>query len=87
MALLLGNDAMICLPTAPGIAPKINTPPGELEAFRSRAFALLSIAGLARLPQISLPLGALDGSPIGLSIIGPRGSDRGLLDWVATNFG
>ena len=87
MALLLGNDAMICLPTAPGIAPKINTPPGELEAFRSRAFALLSIAGLARLPQISLPLGALDGCPIGLSIIGPRGSDRGLLDWVATNFG
>jgi amidase len=84
---LLGDDAMICLPTAPGAAPKLNTPPAELEAFRNRAFALLSIAGLARLPQINLPVGTLDGYPIGLSIIGPRGSDRGLLDWVATNFG
>jgi amidase len=84
---LLGDDAMICLPTAPGVAPKLDTPPAELEAFRSRAFALLSIAGLARLPQINLPVGALEDCPIGLSIIGPRGCDRGLLDWVATNFG
>ncbi len=87
MDLLLGDDALICLPTAPGIAPALKTPPAELEAFRSRAFALLSIAGLARLPQINLPVGAVDGYPIGLSIIGPRGSDRGLLDWVATHFG
>jgi amidase len=87
MDVLLGNDAMICLPTAPGAAPKLKTPTAELEAFRSRAFALLSIAGLARLPQINLPVGTVDGCPIGLSIIGPRGSDRGLLEWVATNFG
>ena len=53
---LLADDAIICLPTAPGIAPKLNTPSPELEVFRSRAFALLSIAGLGRLPQISLPL-------------------------------
>ncbi|HVB78397.1 MAG TPA: amidase [Candidatus Binataceae bacterium] len=87
MEQLLGDDAMMCLPTAPGIAPKLNTPPAELEAFRGRAFALLSIAGLARLPQINLPVGEVDGCPIGLSIIGPRGSDRGLLDWIATHFG
>jgi len=83
---LLADDAVICLPTAPGIAPMLNTPPAELEAFRARAFSLLSLAGLARLPQISLPVGALDGCPVGLSILGPRGSDRGLLDWAATHF-
>ena len=81
MAALLGDDALLCLPTAPGIAPKLNTPAGELEKFRARAFALLSIAGLARLPQISLPLGTLEDCPLGLSLIGPRGSDRGLLNW------
>jgi len=86
MESLLGDDAILCLPTAPGIAPKLNTPPAELEVFRGRAFALLSIAGLARLPQISLPLGMFDGCPLGLSIIGPRGSDRGMLDWVADHF-
>jgi amidase len=80
---LLGDDAMLCLPTAPGIAPWLKTPPAQLEAFRANAFALLSIAGLARLPQISLPLGTSEGCPIGLSVIGPRRTDQGMLDWVA----
>ncbi len=85
MDALLGDDAVLCLPTAPGIAPKLATPVAELEAFRARAFALLCIAGLARLPQISLPLGAIAGCPLGLSLIAPRGADRGLLDWVAND--
>ena len=83
MDTLLGDDAVLCLPTAPGIAPKLNTPAAELEVFRSRAFALLSIAGLARLPQLSLPLGTLADCPLGVSLIAPRGRDRGLLDWVS----
>ena len=86
MDALLGDDALLILPTAPGIAPRLKTPAAELEAFRARAFALLSIAGLARLPQVSLPLGTLEGCPLGLSLLGPRGCDRGLLNWVATHF-
>ncbi len=86
MKMLLGDDALLCLPTSPGIAPRLATPPAELDAFRARAFALLSIAGLARLPQITLPVGVMDGCPIGLSLIAPRGCDRGLLDWVAAQF-
>ena len=86
MESLLGDDALLCLPTAPGIAPKLNTPPAELEVFRGRAFTLLSIAGLGRLPQISLPLATFEGCPLGLSIIGPRGSDQGMLDWAALHF-
>ena len=83
---LLGDDALLCLPTAPGIAPKLATPAAELEAFRARAFALLSIAGLARLPQLSLPLGTMADCPLGLSLIAPRGRDRGLLAWAAERF-
>lgn len=86
MDALLDGDALLCLPTAPGIAPLLNTPTPELEVFRARAFALLSIAGLARLPQINLPVGTIDGCPVGLSLIAPRGLDRGLLDWVADRF-
>jgi amidase len=51
---LLGDDAVLCLPSIPGIAPKLATPAAELEVFRARSFALLSIAGLARLPQLTL---------------------------------
>lgn len=86
MGALLGEDALLCLPTAPGIAPKVNTPAEELEVFRARAFALLCIAGLARLPQINLPLATSEGCPLGLSLIAPRGRDRGLLDFVAQHF-
>ena len=83
MAALLGDDALLCLPTAPGIAPKLATPAAELDVFRARAFGLLSIAGLARLPQISLPLAMMADCPLGISLIAPRGRDRGLLKWVA----
>ncbi len=82
MAALLGEDAVLCVPTAPGIAPKLNTPAPELEVFRARAFGLLSIAGLARLPQVSLPLGTLDDCPLGISLLAPRGCDLGLLQWL-----
>lgn len=80
---MLGDDAVLCLPTTPGIAPMLATPAAELETFRARAFALLCIAGLASLPQMSLPLATMADCPLGLSLIAPRGTDRGLLDWVA----
>lgn len=83
---IIGDDAVLCLPSAPGIAPKLNTPPADLELFRARAFALLCVAGLSRLPQLSLPLATLDNYPLGLSLIAPRGGDLGLLSWVENQF-
>ena len=85
MEALLGDHALICLPAAPGIAPKLKTPGQELEPFRARAFVLLAIAGLASLPQLTLPAATIDGCPIGLSLIAPHGRDRALLDWVAAH--
>jgi amidase len=76
---LLAGNAVLALPTVPSIAPLRNTPLAELDAFRGRAMGLLCIAGLARLPQISLPLGRLDGCPLGLSLIAARGGDMMLL--------
>jgi hypothetical protein len=50
---------------------------------RPRPLGLLSIAGLASLPQVTLPLAEMGGCPLGLSLIAPSGRDRGLLEWVA----
>lgn len=83
-ALLEPGDVM-CLPTSPRVAPLKNTATDTLEIeYRHQAMCLLCIAGLGGLPQINLPLALLDGLPIGLSIIGPRGSDVDLLQ-VATS--
>ena len=76
---LLGKDRVLCLPSSPSIAPPMNMPGPDLESFRVRALALLCIAGLAGLPQVSLPLARFNGFPLGLSLVGPRHSDLGLL--------
>ncbi len=81
---LLGDDGLLVLPTGPGIAPLRATPEAELDAFRARALELLSPVGHAGLPQVSLPLGTLDGCPVGLSVIAPRGRDEALLALAQT---
>jgi amidase len=76
---LLGSDGVLVLPSAPGAAPKLNATADEIEAVRQRIQRLTSIAGLAGLPQVSLPGLSIEGSPIGLSLLGPEGSDHLLL--------
>ena len=80
MADLLKDNAVLVLPTVHAIAPLRNTPTAELDEFRGRAMSLLCIAGLARLPQISLPLAKFNGCPLGLSLVAARGNDTMLLD-------
>lgn len=80
---LLEPGDVLCLPTSPRIAPLKNTPTNQIEVeYRNQAMCLLCIAGLGALPQISLPLGELQGMPLGLSIIGVRSYDRPLLELV-----
>lgn len=77
---LLGEDGVLVLPSVPTIAPRLDATPEELLGFRDRTLSLNSIAGLAGLPQVTIPAGRVDGCPVGLSLVGPRGSDRRLLD-------
>jgi amidase len=79
MAKLLGDDGVIVLPTMPTIAVRLDAEESEFESFRSLALSMLCMAGLAGLPQISLPMAAVAGCPLGLSLIGPPGRDRSLI--------
>lgn len=76
---LLKDNAMIVMPTVPGIAPLIDTPQAEAESYRGRAMSLLSVSVLARTPQLNLPLAELDGCPLGISIMGAQGTDEMLI--------
>ena len=77
---LVGEDGVLMLPSVPSIAPLCDIGGEALQVFRERALAILCISGLSGLPQVSLPLAKFDGCPLGLSLIGPRGSDRALVD-------
>ncbi|MEM9158661.1 MAG: amidase [Verrucomicrobiota bacterium] len=78
-ASVLGRHRVLLLPTAPGPAPIKG---GDLEAlnhFRGRCVSMVGGASLGGLPQINLPAIEIEGAPVGLSLLGPRGSDRALL--------
>lgn len=76
---LLGDDGVLLLPTMPDIAPLASVPESALEDYRNRAIRMLCISGLTGLPQLSLPLATRLGAPLGLSLLGPAGSDRSLV--------
>ncbi|WP_269932387.1 amidase [Aminobacter sp. HY435] len=79
-AAMLGDDGFLLLPTVPGAAPLASGTPEGLLAYRERALMLLCLSGLSGLPQITLPIGKVDGAPFGLSLLGPAGSDLALIE-------
>jgi amidase len=81
---LVPPGTLLALPIAPSIAPLIDTPAAALEDFRVRVMRLTCTAGLSGLPQVSIPVGTVDGCPVGLSFIGWAGGDEALLDLAVT---
>ena len=49
-----------------------------------RTLALTSLAGIARLPQVSLPIVNVGGIPVGLSLLARHGQDDFLLEVAKT---
>jgi amidase len=77
--MLLPPGTILCLPTTPFPAPQKGLPLHQLDPLRERISCLTSQGGLTGVPQVNLPGATVDGAPIGLSIIGARGSDLDLL--------
>lgn len=76
---LIGEEGLLVLPTVPGAAPLKAASFDDQQAYRERALRLLCLSGLSGFPQITIPLGSVDGAPFGLSLIGPAGSDMALI--------
>jgi len=76
---LLGHDSILVLPTMPDIAPLRSAPMESLEDYRTAAAHTLCLTPMSGFPQLSLPLSGRDGAPLGISLIGPKGSDRSLI--------
>ena len=83
LAELLQDDGVLLMPTMPDIAPLRSSPESGLEDYRNRAIRMLCISGHAGMPQLSMPLTTKDGAPLGLSLLGPKGSDASLLAMAA----
>ncbi len=76
---LLPPGTILCLPTTPFPAPLRGQSIPALQPLRDRITCLCAQGGLAGHPQVSLPGATVEGAPVGLSIIGARGSDASLI--------
>jgi amidase len=77
---LVRPGTIVALPSAPCIAPLASSSMDEFEQYRLRVMRLVVTAGIAGLPQLSIPIGTVDGCPVGLGLIGWRNGDEALLD-------
>ena len=85
----LGPADLLCVPTTPALAPRKGDPPKRSSSgsgYYPRTLSLTSLAGMGRLPQVSLPIADVAGVPVGLSLLARRGQDSFLLQ-VAKNVG
>jgi amidase len=76
---VLADGAVVCLPTTPTAARPVGERLSERKAILPRFIALVTIASTTGTPQINLPVTEIDGLPVGLSLIGARGSDEMLI--------
>jgi len=76
---LLGGGAVMAYPTSPLVAPPLDASQAEQLRVRERTIGVTAISGLAGLPEVSIPAGAVEGVPVGLSLLAAPGRDRALL--------
>jgi len=78
----LGPADLLCMPTTPTLAPRKGESPlrsASGSGYYPRTLSLTSVAGLGRLPQVSLPVAGPNGVPVGLSLLARHGEDSFLL--------
>jgi len=78
---LLG-DRVLVLPSASSVAPALGS---DLEAARAATMRLTCVAGITGRPGLSMPVLRVAGAggsaaPVGVGLVGPRGSDAALVD-------
>jgi amidase len=76
---LLPEGTILCLPTTPFPAPRCGQPLSVTSALRFRVICLCAHGGLTGVPHVTIPGATVEGRPVGLSIIGARGSDAMLV--------
>ena len=72
----------LCFPTSPVVAPLRDQPLSGKRASQARIIRLTCMGGTTGRPQLSMPLGEVEGLPVGLSIMGNRGDDEALIGFA-----
>ena len=86
----LGPDDLLCMPTTPALAPRKGAAPRRSSSgsgYYPRTLGLTSVAGIGRMPQISVPAAQVGKVPVGLSLLARHGQDALLLEMAKSLVG
>lgn len=83
LAELLGEGTVLVLPTMPSPPPFLAEAEASMEDFRNRTLRLMCPSSLSGFPQVTIPVHDGGAGPLGLSLLGPAGSDRSLIQLAA----
>jgi Asp-tRNA(Asn)/Glu-tRNA(Gln) amidotransferase A subunit family amidase len=78
------DGRILLLPSASSTAPPRGANAAAIDATRTATLSMTCLAGIGGYPALSVPLLEVDGAPLGLCLVGPRGSDLALIDLGAT---
>ncbi|KAK9806733.1 hypothetical protein WJX72_000870 [[Myrmecia] bisecta] len=79
MRIALANGTMLIIPTLPGPPVDLNASAEDVEDFENGAIALSSLASLAGIPQVAIPVNLPGERPLSVSILGLQKSDMRVL--------
>ncbi|MFH5821139.1 AtzH-like domain-containing protein [Georgenia sp. AZ-5] len=71
---------VLLLPSAASVAPAADASPAEVQRARAATLSMTCVAGVLGAPALSVPLLHVDGAPVGLCLVGPRGTDLALVE-------
>ncbi|MEZ0447038.1 AtzH-like domain-containing protein [Cellulomonas sp. ICMP 17802] len=79
----VADEAVLVLPTTPGPAPARTASADELDRVRAATLRMTALAGIGGLPALSVPAlhfpSELGPAPVGVCLVGPRGTDLSLV--------
>ena len=73
------DDRILLLPSASSVAPSTTAGSDVIEATRAGTLRLTAIAGITRMPALSVPVLHTPNGPAGLCLVGPRFGDLSLI--------
>lgn len=76
------GDRVLLVPSASSAAPSVDASTEQLDAVRAATLRLTVVAGITGRPGLSVPALVVP-EPVGICLVGPRGSDLALLDLAA----
>ncbi|QHC73854.1 AtzH-like domain-containing protein [Rathayibacter sp. VKM Ac-2805] len=75
---------VLLLPSTSSVAPALDASAEAIDAARTATLGLTCVAGIGGYPALSVPRLSVGGAPVGLCLVGPRGSDLALLELAGT---